>query len=209
MDLKRQAIPLLGLLVIITACSTTAVPTAAPTPNIDATVAAAVQATIQASTDPAATGNDPAPTGIGAWNIRTSISPLDDSKTVTASLIAVEGDGTYGEPVILGLRCKRDPKKISGTMDSILEWHSYLGSDRPQILIRFDDADPRPQLWHLSADNTVTFAPSGRGFMALQLVDAERMVAQVTPYNENPITAVFDLIGVKEAVAQILAACET
>ena len=44
----------------------------------------------------------------------------------------------------------------------------------------------------------------GRGCLPRRL----GMVAQVTPYNENPITAVFDLTGVEEVVAQILEACE-
>ena len=40
-----------------------------------------------------------------------------------------------------------------------------------------------------------------------RLKDADRFVAQVRPYNENPITAVFDLTGMEEGVAQVLDAC--
>ena len=42
------------------------------------------------------------------------------------------------------------------------------------------------------------------------LVRAERptLVAQTTPYNENPMTAVFDLTGAADAIGQLADLCE-
>ena len=66
-----------------------------------------------------------------------------------------------------------------------------------------------------SADNTVTARPlatdsgtvSVKDFVK-QLAVANRFVAQVTPFNENPITAIFDLIGFDVVAPQILEACQ-
>ena len=106
----------------LTACSETA---AGPTVDINATIAAAVQATTEAGPNPVSTGNDPLPTGFGAGVVGTSISPLDDSKTVVASLAASQGQSTFGEPVVLILRCK------GSGIDAFILWESYVTRTLP------------------------------------------------------------------------------
>jgi TonB family protein len=58
----------------------------------------------------------------------------------------------------------------------------------------------------MSTDNTASFHPR-----PVQLVDALfeeiRLVAQVTPYNESPVTAIFDLEGYSSVGAQLQKRC--
>ncbi|MBA7537725.1 hypothetical protein ES705_29994 [subsurface metagenome] len=62
-----------------------------------------------------------------------------------------------------------------------------IGSDKPQR-----------KRWSLSTDSKATFYPdSPEGFIA-RLLMVEKLVLQVTPYSESPITAVFDVRGLQE-----------
>jgi type VI secretion system protein VasI len=131
---------------------------------------------------------------------------------VSALLIAEEGKGVYGDPVILTLRCK------SGRVQAYITWNSYLGSDDPTITYRFGTEPALTNYWGLSTDSTATFyrgplneldadyVPFHDAFVK-KLITIDRSVAQVTPYNENPITAVFGLIGIEHAGQQVLDAC--
>jgi len=183
-------IPLLvALMMMVTACSTpvpeaaTQVPEAPPTPEIDATVAEPTQ-----------------PPSIGAWSINESTDILDDSKTIIASLTATQGTSTFGEPIVLVLRCK------GKELDAFILWESYL--DNPRVTMRADGGTATTSAWNISNTNTTTFYPNPRSIIIQKLIPSARLVVRVTPYNENPITAVFDLTGIDKAGQKILEACE-
>lgn len=54
----------------------------------------------------------------------------------------------------------------------------------------------------------LTFYPgSGAIGFIKELMDADRFVAQVTPYNDNPVTAIFDLTGLNQAVQPLQETC--
>ena len=124
-----------------------------------------------------------------------------------AYLQAYEGRSTFGESIELILRCK------DGYGALWIDWASYLGSDNPKVTWRIDDSSPRSTKWGISTDSTATFyegrnvAGTPLGVFIQQLVAADRFVAQVTPYNENPVTAVFALTGMEETALQVFAEC--
>src|SRR6266566_2151972 len=61
--------------------------------------------------------------------------------------------------------------------------------------------------WGVSTDHTATFYHSDPVAFIQELMAADRFVAQVIPYNESPITAVFDLTGLQTAVKPLRDDC--
>ena len=145
----------------------------------------------------------------GAWTFGTSTDPLNDSLTTTARLVATQGEGLFGEPVSLVLRCHSEITVPE--LDIYIIWNSYLGIDSPTVTTRFDDEEASSGTWKLSANSTTAFYPSVNNHVKARyfqtLISTDRLVAQVAPYGENPVTAVFDLDGIDQVGPQILKAC--
>src|SRR5256886_15776047 len=81
------------------------------------------------------------------------------------------------------------------------DWSSDVcSSDLTPVITRLGAGEAKNQKWPLSTDNKATFYPGDAAAFLEQLLAADRLVAQTTPYGESPITAVFDLAGLSAAV---------
>jgi len=61
--------------------------------------------------------------------------------------------------------------------------------------------------WTSSTDKTASFYfGSGYG-IAKKLMVTDKFVARTTPYNENPVTAIFDTRGLSKAIEPLRDAC--
>jgi type VI secretion system protein VasI len=138
--------------------------------------------------------------GTGKWRVSTTIDPLDDSTTVVLILYADSGKSIWGDPIALVLRCD------SKVTEAYINWHTYLG-DEAHVTWRIGDASATTAKWSLSTDWEATFYPYDTIAFIRQLLAADRFVAQVTPYGESPITAVFDLTGLANAIPPLQEAC--
>ena len=128
---------------------------------------------------------------VGKWAVEVDINPMDDSETVFFVLIADEGTTSWGKSPGLVLRYK------SGKTSVYVNWQDYLGSEA-YVTCRIGKDKPKTQRWTLSTDSKATFYPeSPEGFIA-RLLTVEKLVLQVTPYSESPVTAVFDVRGLRE-----------
>ncbi len=146
----------------------------------------------------------PAPanvTGSGAWQVSTQKNPLDDTRTVYLSLSATTGQSQFGDAIWLIVRCE------SGKINAFINWSSYLGLEQTPVITRLGNGDAKNQKWPLSTDKKATFYPGDAGAFLEQLLTADRFVAQTTPYNESPITAVFELAGLAAAVKPLREVC--
>jgi len=137
---------------------------------------------------------------VGAWSVSIKTNPLDDSRTVTLILLAESGTSRWGTPIGLILRCD------SNQTDVYIAWSDYLGSEA-RVTWRVGDEDARAAQWSLSTNKEATFYPYDEISFIQQLLTTTRFVAQVTPYNESPITAVFDLTGLANAIRPLQEAC--
>ena len=95
----------------------------------------------------------------------------------------------------------------SGKINAFINWSSYLGLEQTPVITRLGTGDAKTQKWPLSTDNKATFYPGDAGAFLEQLLTADRFVAQTTPYNESPITAVFELAGLNAAVKPLREVC--
>jgi len=133
--------------------------------------------------------------GTGKWTFSKKINPVDDTITITFILESDSGKSVYGKPIYLVLRYK------SKKTEAYINWNSYLGS-KANVLTRTGTEKASTQIWSLSTDSQATFYPKDDIKFIRKLMNVDKFVAQVTPYNENPITATFDVQGLKKAVEQ-------
>jgi len=149
-----------------------------------------------------------AETSSGKWLKTVSIDPLDDSKKVSLVLTAESGRSSWGDQVRLVIRCD------SGELDVYIDWQDYLGGSGDyyhRVTWRIGVQAQVDDLWSYSTDHKAAFYRDDpdldvHGFI-LQLMSADRFVAQTTPYMEDPITAVFDTTGLSNVVSELLEAC--
>ena len=138
--------------------------------------------------------------GIGMWDVTKSINPIDDSETVKLFLYAESGENYLGEKAYLVIRCK------SSEIEVYIGWNDYLGSDLSMVTTRVGQSKAEKNSWSNSTDNQSTFAPSPIELIQSMLGN-KTFVAQVTPYNENPVTAIFDISGIENAVKPLIDSC--
>lgn len=144
----------------------------------------------------------------GGWTVRTETNVLDDSPTVFLRLVADRGANHYGDDVTMIARCK------SNRTELFINWNDYLGDDSynnrgswKRVVVRLGDSPAVEQQWGTSTDSQATFAPDWAGNLLRQMVREDRMVVQTTPYNESPVTAVFDIRGLEPGLRQLASTC--
>ena len=151
------------------------------------------------------------PTGeaaVGDWTSSQTTNPIDDSQTVVLSLQAEEGASRRGQPVVFVARCK------SNATEAYIIWNDYLGDDSSDVYdewkyvtIRVGEGEAIQQRWSVSTDKKATFAPAWAGNLLKEMMTATSIVAQTTPYGENPVTATFDTTGMSTALAPLASTC--
>lgn len=139
-------------------------------------------------------------TGTGAWQVSVKTNPLDDTKTVILTLKAKGARSKYGESIYLGLRCK------SNTTQVYIRWNDYLGSEA-DVTTRVGTKRAKTKRWSISTDSQATFYPKNYIAFIKELLAVDKFVAQVTPYNENPVTVEFDLTGLGNAIRPLRETC--
>lgn len=145
---------------------------------------------------------------IGKWRIRQSINPIDDSETVVISLDADSGTSRWGDRIYFIARCQ------SNKTEAYIAWGDYLGDDSndvytewKNVTIRLGDQAAKRQRWGISTDSKATFAPNWAGSLLKEIAQVDKMIAQTTPYSENPVTAIFDTRGFDNAVVPLAETC--
>lgn len=137
--------------------------------------------------------------GTGEWGVQVTTNPIDDSRTVLLALPAVSGESKWGNAVSFFARCQ------SNKTEAYIAWNDYLGSEAT-VLTRIGDNQATTSRWGLSTDSQATFHPRAIAFLK-EMMQADSMVAQTTPYNESPVTAIFDTTGMQNAMTPLRETC--
>ena len=134
------------------------------------------------------------------WIVHTSVNLIDDTPTVTAALIAEDGQNRDGVSPTLVIRCK------SKKLEAYIIWKTFLGSDFTRVTTRVDDRPATTERWSISNDHVAAFAvhPS---HLIRDLASSVRFVVSVVPYSESGILAAFKLSGAKVATNAIVKEC--
>lgn len=137
--------------------------------------------------------------GKGKWQVSVDVNPIDDSKTVTLVLHADSGKNRWGKPVFLVARCQ------SNTTDLYIGWNDYLGGEA-DVLTRVGNNKAVTQRWSMSTDKKASFHRTPIPFLK-EMLTSPKLVAQVTPYNESPVTAIFNTAGLENAIKPLRETC--
>lgn len=135
----------------------------------------------------------------GKWKVKVATNPIDDTKSVTLSLVADSGHKNTRRPIVLIARCK------SGNTDLYISWSEYLGRDA-EVLTRVGTHKAITSPWSMSTDKKATFAPKPEVLLK-EILDSNKFIAQITPYNESPRTAIFDTTGLENAIHPLKETC--
>ncbi len=138
--------------------------------------------------------------GKGKWAVSVKQNPIDDSKSVTLLLDAESGESKWGKKVYLVIRCN------SNKTEMYISWQDYLGN-KANVLTRVGTNKARTKEWSLSTNSQSTFYPKGTISFIKKMMTANKLLAQVTPYNENPTTAIFDTKGLVNAIKPLRETC--
>lgn len=144
---------------------------------------------------------NPVPTqGVGKWEVVDQTNPIDDTRTVVLLLGADQGKPHLGEAISLIVRCQSNQTNL------YIDWEDYLGSEA-EVISRIGNQKAQAQLWTLSTDAKATFYPGNPIDFINTLMQYDSFVAQVTPFSESPVTAVFDTTGLQNAIVPLRKTC--
>ena len=104
---------------------------------------------------------------------------------------ADSGRSSWDQPVWLVIR------KSAERLELYIGWNSYLGSEAV-VTYRIGKEEPETKEWSLSSDSQASFYTGDTVDVISRMLKADQVVARCTPYNESPITAVFDIRGLRK-----------
>lgn len=88
-----------------------------------------------------------------------------------------------------------------------ITWHADHGLNTVTATERTGKAPTHERTWSLSTDKEAAFHRRNPRHAIAELADSAELVVQLTPHNEHPITAVFEMAGLKELLPQLLEPC--
>lgn len=138
-------------------------------------------------------------TGTGKWIVSEEVNPIDDSKTVTLVLEASSGKSNWNDRVFFVARCQ------SNKTDVYINWNDYLGREA-SVLTRIGSNKAVTSNWSLSTDSKATFHRKPIPFLR-NMEKEDTLVAQITPYNESPVTAIFHTADLSNALTPLRKTC--
>lgn len=144
----------------------------------------------------------------GKWLISRSNSPMDDSKTVTINLYAINEISGYPSKSfrpVLYIRCKENKTEvfINIGVSANPEYGLY---NKFTVRIRLDDNKFLKQRWSESTNGEALFAPKAIS-LARKLNKSKRMLFEFTPYNSNSQLAEFDVQGLEPYLKELSKTC--
>lgn len=148
------------------------------------------------------TGAEKKTEGKGKWKVTINTSPVDDSKTVTASLDANESVKTsLGEerPTLI-VRFKE------GKLSAYVYYGLYLGVDEIPVTLRFGSEKAVNEKWDMASSHKAVFVAGSVSQFLQNLKNSESFLIRLTPFGESPVTSTFSTEGVTSVVDSILGA---
>lgn len=140
----------------------------------------------------------------GKWQVSTVESDIDDSTNVfamlTADLPISSNFGRTSTPVLF-ITCREKKTEL------FINWDVYLGLGETSMLHRLDKQKAVTKAWDISGNTKAVFYRGRTIDFIKSLEKSGKMLAQITPYNENSATTTFDLKGLSEAIKPLQKSC--
>ena len=143
----------------------------------------------------------------GSWKLEETIDAMDDATTVVLSVTANSrlSCGTLHRPV-LALTCNSQRR-----VTSLLLIHGcYAPPTTSRSVIaemRIGSGDASEYWFEVGVDSQTFGRYSDASRLIRSFFGAETLTVRFRPYQDNPVTMVFDINGTEEAVAPLRDAC--
>ncbi|MBX5157680.1 hypothetical protein HJB89_11160 [Rhizobium sp. NZLR8] len=138
---------------------------------------------------------------LSKWTAENATSKMDDSHTVNLSLFA-EGSSTS-----INIRCEEKVTSFYFTMGG-----KFLADIQGYGVIRyrFDADKSQKKDFTVSTDNEALGLWSGGSAIPFikQMIGHQKLIVQITPYNESQDTVEFDITGIDEAISPLRMQCK-
>lgn len=185
----------------------TPVVTSSPEPSITPTLsdASAMRDRWNRTPLPSETAFAVASGDVGQWHYSSETSALDDSTRHVLSLAAESSIRAWlrSPTPLLAIRCQDRQYDVLIFVDTQLD--STL-DDEVFARVRYGDRDPVSLFMSESTTGEAMFFPDAR-FAIRSLLLVDRLVVGFTPFNANPVEAIFDLTGLNTAIQPLFEAC--
>jgi len=144
-----------------------------------------------------------------SWRVTSSTSPIDDSTNVYMRLISTNDiAGRLGKlgPATMILRCTENTTAAIFRMNDLFlaDLQSY-----GNVIYRIDDEKAKTRRMRESTSNEALGL--WRGATAIPFIKSlfghNELLVQITPYNENPVRATFNISGIEEEIKPLRKAC--
>ena len=140
----------------------------------------------------------------GKWMYEKKKDPMNDDVIIYLALKSDTYNARYRDYAALYLRW------IDGRTVLYIAWDEYLGSEGTKVFHRLGDQKASSSTWAISTDGRATFygrygnTYSSKKTIAFinKLLEVDTFAAQVEPYGESPVTAVFDVRGLEDAISK-------
>ena len=140
------------------------------------------------------------------WRTSTQIDPLDDSRNVFMVVKSTDPVETWVEGTVrpgLWLQC------IRGKTSGFIEWGFIVGGWEMDVTYRIDSQQPKTATL-LASDDFLALS-SWDNTRVINFIKSifgkKRLLVQITPGSEGPVTATFDLHGIETAIQPLRESC--
>lgn len=144
-----------------------------------------------------------------SWIVKSQISPIDDTTNVYPTLWSTnEIQGRFGHPgnAAMVIRCKENTSTVYFKMNDLFlsDIQSY-----GNVITRLDQDKARTYRMKESTNHEALGL--WRGGTAIhfikRLFDHDKLLVQITPYNESPVMATFNIQNLRTAIEPMRKAC--
>ncbi|MFA7553209.1 MAG: type VI secretion system-associated protein TagO [Spongiibacteraceae bacterium] len=139
----------------------------------------------------------------GQWQADTTPSLLSNGLNIELTLDSNEPVKSRTQTVRprLQLSCTDSKSTVS------VHWGVYLGKNRSKMLTRIGQQAPVEQHWHIGNDSHAVYYLGDTDKFIQQLNNNTTLVAQISPYNADPIIATFNITGLSTAIPSMPLSC--
>lgn len=137
------------------------------------------------------------------WTIQKGKSKFTDTEQIYLITEATKPiKSMFGQNIfpILILRCQ------DNKTDVIIDWDTFLGIESVKVTERIDKEKVQTTDWSISTDNKATFRRQPIKFIK-RMLNKEKLLVQVVPYGENPVTTEFNIHGLENIIEPLQKMC--
>lgn len=152
------------------------------------------------------------PERVTGWRVFTGSDLMTDRKSVGIAHTASTYEPSRREgPPILVVRCTYGGKTPQ-ELEVYIDWRTFVSTERVPVTWRWDDTKALNVRWAVGVAHESTFAPTmGRNLASSAflrfMLEHDQLAVRVTPYNRTPVTAVWDLTSLGEALSPLQEHC--